>query len=88
MIMIKMQMDDDSVKELEARRVLAHVNATEPIMVLNGSDWGKTGPYNFLTGKENMTLAIIAEPLSHEDAIQAVNEYYEFLGSDKKCFVQ
>lgn len=79
MIKIKMK-SKDGVKEFNASQVLAHINATEELVVLKGIEWGKDGTKDFLMGKASAIVAIIDEPLSEEDAEQGVKEYRQLLG--------
>jgi len=65
----------DGIGEFNACEILAHVNDTENITVLNSMKWNKEGKKNFLMKKENSTVADVAEALTEEQAEQAIKEY-------------
>jgi hypothetical protein len=85
MIKIKMKMTGDLPdKEHDACKILEYINDVEDLVVLNSHHWDKReAKVDFLMGKTSYINAIIAEPLSKEDAEQATTEYYKLMGINK-----
>lgn len=83
--MIKIKVKTASgVRALDASLILSHINATEELSSLVRMDWSSDiGKINFLTGKTTAISAVIVEPLTAEEAIQAVEEYKEANGLKK-----
>lgn len=72
------------VKEYPAYKVLSHVNETEDIASLKEMNWSTDeGKILFLTGHTSAIEVDIAEPLSEEEAVQAIDEYNEYYGLNK-----
>ena len=68
---------NSGVKEYEAWKILAEINRGASIGELQGMDWSRSGAMSFLTGKTETTVVQIAEPLTEEQATQAIKEYRE-----------
>jgi hypothetical protein len=76
---VKMQMKDGTVQEFEACQILKEINDCEDLTILIAMEWGSTGKSDFLTGKTGSTVATIAEPLTKQEAEQAIKEYNELM---------
>lgn len=68
-------------KICEARKILEYINGASCLLSRPPRDWGTDkGKINFLTGKVLSIIAEVAEPLTEEQAMQALKEYYENAG--------
>jgi hypothetical protein len=74
---VKMLMSDGTTKEHDAWKILALVNNNEDLVLLQHMKWNTTGPVDFLTGKITSIVCEVVEPLTNEQAEQAVKEYQE-----------
>lgn len=81
MIQIEMEKEGGGVITYPAARVLAHVNVNESIFSLNAMEWNKDrAKIDFLMGKSQAIYAHVAKPLTEAEALQALEEYKDYMG--------
>lgn len=82
MVTIKLARTDGGVEERNAAEILEAINAGASITELSTMNWGNDeGKIDYLQGrKSSLMLNCPIEPLSDEDAKQAVVEYKELMG--------
>jgi hypothetical protein len=82
MIKVKMENKDGVIVEMNACDILSAINDEVSIYELNALDWGKDeGKKNYLQCKKApLVVNYPTEPLTDEEAEQAIKEYKEKLG--------